>query len=763
MGLSLTFLALAGVLAVAPPAPAHRTMTVAITPAASGRQLVRVSLPLPRGLLREKERLEAVVGRRVFPVGLRVLTWHPVTGAEPLSARRALVTFPYTFSKRQPETFALRPRPARKEAGPRLPVTVATDGSRVVVRYADGPTVVARLNAPPRESREKPKVEVVEENPFYLWQRVRLNDSQWPRLIEIRADALGSVVVVAHLQRYLPQDGYAPDFGWEIAGNTTARLEPAALYSNPESFGELANGALLFHDGQYRLTHPTAPYRRQTAQELPEAGENGFLYRYQAYRADLRVPMQPTSWRRAEFVVQPVTQAPLTVTLESPHGAQVDGTLWEELYGVGKPPDLSREPELAALLRYHHEATVRTVARGDDFGNVTGYNDASRTGGAFGMNRLNHNFPIFAEAYRSGDRRLRDVAMLWCENFYDQSLWWGTEKTGGTRYNNMRAQGKIPPNDDQTYMWRSNDSVSFCTKGYDAFFVAYEQTGDPRMKEALDAQVRYAASYLDAGLNYTRNIGDVRDFLNLYRWTGERRYLDEALRLFRDLRVHLSTGDLFTESGQPIVPDPPFIDDDQVGPRTPYAKPYIIGYALAGLPELARLLPEEPKLRAVVQAVADFLAESEDPLGGWRYPHPRSSYLILSQGMEHAWQLTQAARLLGPQERLLDAIERVLRQRLHGWRKTGQVFGGLSGWEMATGKIQQRSELYTLYKRPADRDFTRDYTEGQPEFGGSSPEGIVYFPEVLAYYLQHRPASRLTAPSASEDPLARVLARARRP
>src|SRR5207302_503296 len=153
-----------------------------------------------------------------------------------------------------------------------------------------------------------------------------------------------------------------------------------------------------------------------------------------------------------------------------------------------------------------------------------------------------------------------------------------------------------------------------------------------------------------------------------------------------------------------------------------------------------------------------FMAESQDPVGGWRYPHPRSSSVIMSQAMEHAWQLTQADRLLGPQEKHLDAIERVLRQRLLGWQRTGKMFGGLTGWEMATGKVKQASEIPGLYMHPADRDVSRDYTEGRPDFGSSAPEGIVYFADVLAYYLQHRPASRLTAVPPENGPLGRVLA-----
>jgi len=101
----------------------------------------------------------------------------------------------------------------------------------------------------------------------------------------------------------------------------------------------------------------------------------------------------------------------------------------------------------------------------------------------------------------------------------------------------------------------------------------------------------------------------------------------------------------------------------------------------------------------------------------------------------------------------------VLRQRIQGWLKTGKVFDGLTGWEWAMGKVKQSSELYAMYTRPADRDFARDYSEGQAGFGSSSPEGLVYFPEVLRFYLAHRPAAQLLAPPKPDEPLGKVLAR----
>jgi hypothetical protein len=148
-----------------------------------------------------------------------------------------------------------------------------------------------------------------------------------------------------------------------------------------------------------------------------------------------------------------------------------------------------------------------------------------------------------------------------------------------------------------------------------------------------------------------------------------------------------------------------------------------------------------------------------DPSGGWRYPHPRSSSVILGQAIEHAWQLTQAARALGPEPQWLDAIQTVLRARILGWQRTGLILGGLEGWETSTGKVKDRAEIYRLYRKPADRDTSRDYRDGRLGYGGAPPEGLVYFREVLAYYLQHRDSSRLLAPPKPDEPLGLMLAR----
>lgn len=738
--------------------------TVIVTPAAAGDQLVRTSLPLPRGLLREGQQLVVSDGRRKVAAAVRPLSWHPVKNEEPKSVRRALVTFPYSFATSAAVTFSMRPVASDKPAARVLPVTAALQGETVTLTWKNGKRVEASLLAPARTSTEAPRLEVVEDNDAYRWQRWHFPDPQWPRIIELRCDARGGVVLVAHLQRNLPEDGRAPDIGWKastrtasvsgMSSNTPVTLKRESFRHN---FATGATARFVLGTDGLAFYHPAAPLKRRGHVDVSFPKSDQLDYRYLRCTADEEVPMQPASWQRAEMVIAPSRLATLSATLESPHQVVVPSAWWQELYGVECEPSEALPSELNALVGYHRNAIVRSMAVGDDWGNVTGYSDAAPHGGIFGMNRLNHCAAIFEEGWRSGDRRLLEIGVLWCDNFCDQSIWWGDQERGGTRYNNVTGMNRTPP--DKKYMWRSNSSVNFCTKGYDAFWLAWEQTGDPRMREALDAQVAYAAQHLFADRGECRNIGDVRDFIRLYRYTGEGRYFDEALRLFRELRNKLSTGDLFDQGGKPLDPDPPFIEEDQRGLTVGFAKPYIIGYALAGLPELSPYAPTEPKLRDVVRAVANFLVESQDPIGGWRYPHPRTSAIIMSQALEHAWQITQAARLLGPDGKLLDAIEATLRQRIQGWRRTGQVFSGLEGWEITTGKVKDRKELYDLYQKPGDRDPGRDYTDGRPSFGSAPPEGIVYFTEVLEYYLQHRPAARLLAEPKPDSPLGQVLAR----
>lgn len=746
----------------------------AVRPAATGRQTVRVSLPFAPGSLPAEVGLRLETGGRSFTPDLQVLTYHP---GHPRSVRRAIVTFAHEFTSDEPVTFRAlwspEPNPgsspASRPAGDRLtvgPIEVRCTGDTVDILQAGAVLWRCELLAPPPASRAKPVVELIARGDHYLWTRWLIPDARWPRIIEVRADGLGTVAVRAHVQRLEETDDVvarAPDLGWRIrrvgeGGPARIQLlgETDSSATNPaeHSFATGTPAAVVI--GAERIDLPDAHLlRRGTVSLHSDNGHTDIEYR--RCRASEQVPLQYAAWRTATVVLGPRANAAWTALLEPPHAVRMESTAFDEVYDRPRVPDLGSWPLLRAVSDYHVESVASCTPLGDDFGNVTAMPRSS----VYGMNRLNHCPPIFEEYYRTGDARLRATALHWCENYHDLSIWWkpaDAAKFGGTRYNNISAHGERPADPD--YMWRSNSAVSFCTKGIDAFFYAYEETGDPRMATALRWQADYAAREVHADTGECRNIGDVADWMRLYRFTGEDRYLEAASRLFRELRTKLSTGDLFSQGGQPIVPDPVFIDEDKTGMKYPFAKPYIIGYALSGLPALAATVPDEPKLRDVIRAVADFQAQAQDPAGGWRYPHPRSSSMLLSQAIEHAVQLARAAAWLEtrgePIDNLLDAIERTLQSRILGWQRSGQILGGLGGWEKAAGALKEGQTLNDLYARPEDRDAGRDYTEGQVSVGGSSPEGVVYFHEVLGFYLAHRPAERLFN---ANGPLGNVLRR----
>ncbi|MCE9591912.1 MAG: hypothetical protein K8S99_15475 [Planctomycetes bacterium] len=784
----LRYFADKGVTESAPPprrAPAiNGLLAMTVTPAAAGTQMVRLSVPMPEGLLRDGGDMSVSAGGEPVAVSVRALTWYPVAKGAAPSARRAMVTFPYTFKNLEPVQFVLQPAekaPGRPGGFP----AVTVDGDTVNIGYRDGRRFTAKLIAPACENPGTPESQVVESNQVFEWRRVRTDDPAWSRVIETRVDALGTVTVVAHLQQSANTQSQfeaatrtfdipfltAPDFGWQIeTADASCVLAEGSTLTEVKDRAErsFAQGLIvsLVLDGKYRVYHPAAPFKLRGKIEVRHGPDKGVAYRYLRSTATEKVPMQSTSWRRAEFVIAPVDQAPLTATLEYPHESRVDWRLWDALYRTGRPLEMAKLPnDLSGMVRFHYEAIIAAGMRGDDWGNHGCYDPAKPHRVSHGMNRLNHGPAIFFEGWRSGDRRLVNTAVAWCENFHDLSIWWGPEFWGGTRY--PQANKKPPTDIPSDFMWRSDEGAAdFCTKGFDSFFLAYEQTGDPLMLQALGAQAQFAKRYIHTGrkwqpvdTGHPRNIGTVIDFVRLYRYTGQPQHLEQALRLFRELRdtKALQPNNLFTEAGFEPVNDDKFIPHDgRVGET--YIKPYILGYALEGLPALLEYAPDEPRLRDTVQAVSDFLAKVQDPVGSWRYPHPLSPNMLVYQAPEHAMQIANADRAIGAKDDHLDTIERMLRLRLHYWLKTGRLMVGLGNWESAGPNPPQ--DLWSLYNKAAERDSRRDWAEGAIEDKSAAPnDGLVYVPELVQFYLEHRPASRLLEAPKQGTPLATLLSR----
>jgi len=192
----------------------HDRVSLEVTPSATGQQLIRTSLPIPRGFLREGQTLVADDGQRKLQTAVRPLSWYAAEPGSPQMPRRAIITFPYVFKSLAPVQFRLG-RAVVKQTKIQFGVQVTLKGEVFNVSYTDGPEIKLRIIAPIRTSTENASREIVESNAFYRWERFRFPDPQWPRVIEVRSDALGGVVAIAHLQRNLRDNGRAPDFGWE--------------------------------------------------------------------------------------------------------------------------------------------------------------------------------------------------------------------------------------------------------------------------------------------------------------------------------------------------------------------------------------------------------------------------------------------------------------------------------------------------------------------------------------------------------------------
>jgi len=728
-----------------------------VMPAATGERLVRVSLPFAPGALPESMGVKAICKGDEIAVDLRILTRHP---GRPVSVRRAMLTFPFNFATPDAHQFALRlaePRPvehrsleldaqgAIKAELSGISVQVTPESVRVL--YENGSTWNATLIAPKRSVATPAKPEVIEWGEHYVWVRLLAPDPQWPRIIEVRMDRLGTVAVQAHLQRQIWGDDTAPDLGWSLSC-------PAMAETVSHAFTNGEPCALTTSDGVWQLSFPIAPFELRGGVDISPA-QTGAEVRYLRCRADERVPFQNTAWRRMEFVIGKPGVSSLGVLLEPVLPIHVAPTAYDVIYDSGMPLDLSLWPDIESADDYAWSSVKRCMLRGDDFGNVTSYDENTGKTAIGGMLRLPSAPAIFDAAYRRDDSELRDVAALWCSNFYDLCIWWGDETSiGGWEKDYSHFGGTRHPMSEYTaespmFRWRRNPAFDFCTKGFASFFYAYEETGDPRMATALHWQVEYARQHMHSNQppGNTRNVGAVEDFLRLFRFTGVRSYEDEAARLFRELRSVLSKGDLSTQSGEPIVENLPFLEEDARGYKFPFAKPYILSYALMGLPHLLQELPDEPKLRDTVRAVADFLAESQDPTGGWRYPHPKSSRNSFSQSAECAAEIARAAQVLEARgeaiDGLLDAIERAIQSYISAYERTGMFLQSVQGWEMSSGVIKQAEDIYPLYEHPEDRDPARDYSEGKVTLGSVVPETLVHLWEALRFYLKHRPGERL--------------------
>ena len=281
-------------------------------------------------------------------------------------------------------------------------------------------------------------------------------------------------------------------------------------------------------------------------------------------------------------------------------------------------------------------------------------------------------------------------------------------------------------------MVRYDLAQSFTTKGFHSFWLAYEETGDPRFKEAAEAQARWSAENIHCHTGEMRNVGVITDFVKLYEYTGEEPYLEQAARLWEEFQSQQGDDLLFTQNGKPAVGDHLYIPDDAYGYKNPFVKPYIVQYATNSLPYLLRQRPDDGRLRDTIIALNDWMARVQTPGGGWGYPAATTAGLSWNIEYDHGMML---AHQVEPKREYLDAVERDVRPRVQLLGLHGEVPAGLNPWESLVGiNAAKRAEIYHL---GSDRDRHKDFTDGQVRFG-QSPDSTVYFQVVLREYLKYR-------------------------
>jgi len=131
----------------------------------------------------------------------------------------------------------------------------------------------------------------------------------------------------------------------------------------------------------------------------------------------------------------------------------------------GRHPSISNPTRaFAAILKYHHEAIVHSMAQGDDSGESRRPTQMARRPAAY-SNEPSSTIVrrLFQEAWRTGDRAAAgDRAAPGARTFYDQSIWWvGETATPVARvYNNIIAQLRTPPENGSDIHGRApNDSA----------------------------------------------------------------------------------------------------------------------------------------------------------------------------------------------------------------------------------------------------------------------------------------------------------------
>ena len=729
------------------------------------REVVRVSLPSAKGLLKGRLPASVTLAGQAVPAQATVITTHP--GG---SARRVMVSFVASVGPRQTVEGACPiDGPARQaEAileGQRVRTaaySVLVEGDQIKLLDPARGAMLATVTAfGPSLADPKPATtEVLDSGHAFCWLRWRQEGSNFTRELDVQADALGRVKLVQRVQSHLRKNDWTPDFGFEFAasGITPVRVpgKPVHFLSldtesrfadNPQLVAScrLANGAAV------AMANPLALRQHRGTFEA-QAGAAGQIVirsaRIEPVKQEKnRLMIQDGQWRIAEIIIQPGSPDELAHAIDCPLVAHADWRAYDGVYHTGSPLRLE-SPVLKDLVEHYVHYLQRLSIDGDDWGNMTFYNPVSDKAAINSFVRFNHCQYVWEDYFRSGDPRLLVVARDWSENYRNLSVYWGhiAKHFGGSRRGRALRKEPGSPHGPGTYMVRYDYAQGFVTKGYRNFWLAFEETGDPRFKHAAEAQAKWSSTHAYADRGEMRNVGMIADFAKMHEYTGDTFYLDHATRIWKEFQSKQMPDLMFTQGGRPATGNHLYIFNDKRGYRTPFYKAYITQYATNSLPHLLKLTPTDKGLRDTILACNEWMAKAQAG-GGWGYPGPTSAGIGWSTEYCHGLMLAYS---IEPRPAFLDAIQRTLRAIVALFQDHGVVPTGVNKWESEVG-TKLTPETYRL---GSDRDRSRDFTQGRVRFG-TSPDNTVYFQVLLRDFLEQRGEPALLA----TDPFVEQLRR----
>lgn len=748
-------LALAGVVGTAEGAEPHRlSFSLGNERAAAVEEVARVSLPVPAGWITGEPCVTVSGGGERIAAQAAVITRH---GGG--SVRRMMLSFPVRIAAKRTVDFSCEWSGSSNVGGASLAAVkgttaeIRTDvldlrlGEGLLEIRSKSGKVLGEIRAlgPTLAGQQPPTLAVLENGTTFAWLRWEQDGSDYRRQLDVQADKLGRVRLVQRILRHLKDNGWTPEFGFELtaAGAEAVRVAPKPVrYSAVPAAEPLAKhpelvAAIRLADGTaIAMANPLA--LRQHRGILEASRQEGSvrvrLSRTEPVTKEMdNLQLQEGMWRTHEMLLEPGSAEHLAAGIDAPLVAKVDWRLYDAVYGTGPALEV-HSPVLRALAEKYVTALERLELIGDDLGSLGG------------LERYNHCQYVWEDFFRTGDPRLRRVALEYSENYRDYSVYWGPKREyyGGGRY---------PPN-AKTQPWpgsfrtRQNDAVTFCTKGYHSFWLAYEETGDPRFREAAEAQAQWSADHVHATVNYTRCIGQVTDFVKLYEYTGKKEYLEQAVRLWGEFQACQNPDLLFNEAGVPSTGNDLYVPEDSFGYKHPYVKSYIMQYATNALPCLLKYRPDDKRLRDTILACDDWMARVQTAGGGWSYPGPTTAGFHWNIEYCHGLMLGYEVQ---SKESYLEGIQRDLRAIVALYEKYGEIPGGVTPWEYVAGK--SAVDLGKMYRLGSDRDRKRDFTDGRVEFGGPADQ-VVYFQVLVRDYLRHRPEESLFT---RDETLERIL------